>query len=169
MNKFTINLSIFFILCLTQLLKADTNVEITRGPYLQLQTDTSISIVWCSSTESIGEVLWGKDSSCPNKIISNETTLRHEINLSSLKADTLYFYRVLERDTTQNNIWTFRTAPKDGTEKLSFTIQGDSRSNPSQCKKIFDAMIPQTLNGFCISLGGQEQEFVLNRAQCQVL
>ena len=141
------------LLVIPQIVFARPELEIWRGPYLQLQTDTSISIVWCTSTECGSKVLWGRDSNCPNKVKSDVMTLRHEINLNKLNPDTLYYYRVMAGDTSQSELWTFRTAPRDDSQKVSFTIQGDSRSNPSQCKKIFDAMIPQTMNGFCLSLG----------------
>jgi hypothetical protein len=153
MNKLIRILSLLFLVSLTQFLFADSGIEISRGPYLQLQTDTSIAIVWCTSTESVGEVMWGMDTHCSNKLVSNVTTKRHEVSLTKLKPDTLYYYQVIEGDSSSSELLTFRTEPNPGTEKISFTIQGDSRSNPSQCKKIFDAMIPQTMNGFCLSLG----------------
>jgi acid phosphatase type 7 len=128
--------------------------RITIGPYLQLQTATSMNIVWYTDQESTGEIEWGIDTIVRlNKYITAASTFRHEVELSKLQPDTQYYYRVNEPDVPLTVFIPFRTAPNDMATKISFTIQGDSRSNPKVCKQVFDAMLPQTQQGFCISLG----------------
>jgi hypothetical protein len=148
LNKLWIILSGMFILSTLSF-----GISITRGPYLQLQTATSMNIVWWTVQESSGEIEWGSDTTCClNKYITALPKLRHEIGLSNLQPDTQYYYRINETAVPLTAFIPFRTAP-DAAAKLSFTIQGDSRSNPAVCRKVFDAMLLQTKQGFCISLG----------------
>ncbi len=126
---------------------------LTRGPYLQLQTENSIHIVWKTDVACTGEVEWGTTSSYGHLAQSAESVTRHEIAITGLAADMLYHYRVRSVGVPLSDDATFRTAPPRNASVFSFTIQGDSRSAPSNCKKILDAMLPETFNGFCISLG----------------
>jgi hypothetical protein len=127
---------------------------ITIGPYLQLQTPTTMNIIWYTDTTSTGAVEWGINTAAGlNKYITAASTLRHEVGLSKLQPDTLYYYRLIDAEIPLTEYLSFRTAPADTSTKISFTIQGDSRSNPKICKQVFDAMLAQTKQGFCISLG----------------
>jgi hypothetical protein len=98
-----------------------TTTFVTRGPYLQKATPTSISIMWNTSVASIGKVKYGTD---PNNLSSTSSltssAIGHKVSLTGLTANTKYYYSIetdavtpLER--TSDNF--FISPPTVGTEK----------------------------------------------------
>lgn len=69
--------------------------SLTRGPYLQSQTNTSIKIMWRTSDSTIGIVKYGNTpTSLSNTIIDTVRTKNHTIKISGLIANTKYYYSV---------------------------------------------------------------------------
>lgn len=128
-------------------------VTVTRGPFLQLQTPSSMSIVWMTDVACTGEVEWGLTAGYGSVQASAAVETRHEIAITGLAADTLYHYRVRYAGTPLTADATFRTAPAADATSLSFSFVGDSCSSPSNCTATYNAMLSQSNNGFCITLG----------------
>jgi len=128
-------------------------LTITRGPYLQLQEPDSIHVVWWTDVACTGEVEWGLTTAYGAVISSPESVVRHELAIAGLNPDTLYHYRVRSEGTPLSQDATFRTAPLGGWSTVSFAFVGDSCSAPSNCTATYNAMLPETANGFCITLG----------------
>gem|GEM_PF-270265 len=79
-------------------------VAITHGPYLQLPTPTSVTIVWHTSTECVSRVEYGTDESLGmtavssrHGLIDNDRT-SHIIRLTGLDPGREYSYRVVSRE-----------------------------------------------------------------------
>jgi hypothetical protein len=128
-------------------------VTVSRGPFLQLQTPTSIHVVWWTDEACTGDVQWGTTSSYGQVASSTESVTRHEIEISGLTANTLYHYRVLAAGTALTSDTTFRTAPAAGSSAVTFAFVGDSCSAPANAKNTYNAMLSHSPNGFCITLG----------------
>ncbi|HUM64906.1 MAG TPA: fibronectin type III domain-containing protein, partial [Chitinophagaceae bacterium] len=104
---------------------------ISRGPYLQSGSQTSITIRWrtnvaCNGRVEVGTVLGaytiaGPDESCP--------TTEHSVTITGLVPDTKYYYQVSATDGTvlqgdADNY--FRTNPPENTtRKIRVVAFGD--------------------------------------------
>lgn len=142
----------FVVLCVWAALPA-WGVQITRGPYLQLQTPDSVSVVWFTDSACTGEVEWGLTTSYGNLAQSTQPGTYHEIAVTGLSPDTLYHYRARCDSAPLSGDATFRTAPPSGASAVSFSFVGDSCSAPSNCTATYNAMLSQSPNGFCVTLG----------------
>ena len=126
---------------------------IIRGPYLQLQTDTSILVSWNTDTDTPCQLDWGKGKTWLTKHVKTSSGLRHDALVTGLKPDQAYYYQIQINKKPVTELITFRTAPASTSKKLSFTTVSDSRSNPKICKAVYDRLLPETMNGFCITMG----------------
>src|SRR5207247_7038055 len=111
-------------------LLGDSSVTLTRGPYLQLGTPTSIVVRWRTSAPVVGRVQFGPS---PGVVTGStqETSARmeHEVRLTGLAPETIYYYSVgtptavIAGDATFH----FRTSPVAGTERpVRMWVIGDS-------------------------------------------
>ena len=107
-------------------------------PYLQYPTPTAISILWETTEPLPGEVEFGETEALGQKIIeSDKPRTFHEVRLTGLKPGTLYHYRVRSGEAV-SPIYTFRTAPPEGTRRWRLAVYGDSRSNPAVHRAIVE-------------------------------
>jgi acid phosphatase type 7 len=70
------------------------NLQIIRGPYLQVGTESSIIIRWATETPVQGKVWYGTN---PDRLdLTQETTItcNHIVKLSELTPDTKYYYAI---------------------------------------------------------------------------
>ena len=68
---------------------------VTRGPYLQVGTENSIVVRWSTDQPTDSEVNFGPAPGSLTDVVSDPAlTVDHEITLTSLDADTKYFYAV---------------------------------------------------------------------------
>ena len=77
----------------------DSNIAIaqtlTRGPYLQLGTSTSIVIRWRTSVATNSRVRYGASpTSLTNTVDLPAVTTEHIVTLTGLTPDTLYYYSI---------------------------------------------------------------------------
>ena len=84
---------LFLILCLPQIQVAS---QVTRKPYLQIPTPTSVVISWHSGTGVAGKVYYGKTlNALENNILESEyEEIYHEVEVTGLFPDTRYYYSV---------------------------------------------------------------------------
>lgn len=115
------------------------------SPYVQFATKTSIKVLWETNRKSNSMVEFGEAQLNSGKAILNQRKatsdfkLMHELELSGLKPETNYFYRVGSvtqgGDTLYSAVIPFQTAVKDSSA-YAFTIFSDSQSNPAMWGKI---------------------------------
>ncbi|QHV94814.1 purple acid phosphatase family protein [Spirosoma endbachense] len=68
---------------------------VTRGPYLQLGTQTAATIRWRTDVPIIGQVTYGLSTTSLTGVASETaSSTEHEIRLTGLTPDTQYFYSV---------------------------------------------------------------------------
>jgi hypothetical protein len=105
------------ILCTAQ---AATAASITRGPYLQMHTASSIVVRWRTDGPTTSQVRYGPSPDDLSKNVDDATaTTEHIIALGGLSADTQYYYSVgaIDGPLGSGSGYYFRTAPPTGTAK----------------------------------------------------
>ncbi len=109
--------------------------NITRGPYLQQPTETSIILRWRTNQPSISNIKYGtsKNSLNLSQTIDNQAT-EHIIKLQNLLPATKYFYQILAGDkiisSSENNY--FKTAPSQNSTAPIYIWAGGDFADFSQ-------------------------------------
>lgn len=107
-----------------------TTSAITRGPYLQTGTPTSIIIRWNTSLSELGVVTYGTTPGSLNlSQPDGSATTDHTVTLMGLTPDTTYYYSVgTAAETYESGAgYFFITAPTPGTAKNTrIWVLGDS-------------------------------------------
>ena len=120
------------------------DVTVTRGPYLQLGTSSSIVIRWRTSTAVVGRVQYGVSVGANTwEVVESAAVTDHKLELIGLLPDTTYYYSV---DTTTATLagadssFRFTTAPPAGTAKSTrIWVLGDSGTANSYARAVRDA------------------------------
>jgi hypothetical protein len=117
---------------------------LTRGPYLQLGTESSIVVRWRTDTATDSRVRYGALPGSLGFVVDVAvSTTQHEVTLSGLAPDTVYYYAV--GSTTQilagdDADHFFLTAPSPGTAKPTrIWVLGDSGTADSNARAVRDA------------------------------
>jgi hypothetical protein len=109
------------------------SATLTRGPYLQSGTPTSVVIRWRSNVATNTTVKYGLSAGSLTSTASNASAVtEHELKLTGLTANIKYFYSIGSSTQTlqgdANNF--FVTAPTVGTEKkTNIWVTGDCGNN----------------------------------------
>ncbi len=119
-------------------------VDVTRGPYLQKATPSSVVIRWRTSVPTESVINYGTSISSLNQTVNqNSIVTDHEIEISGLNAGTTYFYQ-LANDTMVLyppgvDIY-FKTSPIAGTKpEMTIWILGDCGTASTNQRKVRDA------------------------------
>jgi hypothetical protein len=112
---------------------------LTRGPYLQVGKQDSITIRWRTSSATNSKVTWGTSYVVSPGTYANSLTqdvavpvTEHVVRIGGLTADTKYWYTIGSTTTVwqQTNTNYFLTLPLDNTtRKLRFLAIGDCGNN----------------------------------------
>ena len=149
--------------------------NVTRGPYLQLATHTSVVVLWRTDSPTSSRVRYGSAAAkLDRSVTSSALVTRHALTISGLAPGATYFYAVGDgaRDLAGGTEeYTFRTSPAAGAAGVRFWVAGDSRASGSQgmayANKVTDAMLSYTagarpdlfLNTGDMVDSGQDAEF----------
>ena len=125
--------TVVLVCFLVGLLAAPTGVAqvVTRGPYLQSGTATNILVRWRTDAATDSVVLYGtRVDDLSSLSSSSPSTTEHEVALTGLQADTVYFYSVGSSSRVLaggDASYFFETAPLSGTPKRTrIWVLGDS-------------------------------------------
>ncbi len=121
---------------------ADAAVSVTKGPYLQNVTPTSMVIMWQTTEPGDSRVDFGLTSGYTQYVYDAALKQIHEINVTGLNPNTLYHYRVTSNTGAQSvssGDNPFRTAVTAGTP-FRFAVYGDSRSQPTIHSAVVEAI-----------------------------
>jgi hypothetical protein len=148
---------------------------ITRGPYLQKGTSTSVLLRWQTDNATDSKVTYGTDSTNLSQSATVATsTTDHSVQLSGLLPYTKYYYSV---GTTTGIIQSggqnyFLTTPLAGTgDKYRFWVNGDCGNNSTNQKNVRDKYAQYVGNGTTNGIllagdnaynGGYDSEFQTN-------
>ncbi|HJR58568.1 MAG TPA: carbohydrate-binding protein [Vicinamibacterales bacterium] len=124
-------------------LLGSSSVSVTRGPYLQLGTATSLVVRWRTSVPSVGRVQYGPSPGVVAGSAQEQSErTEHEVHLTGLTPDTLYYYSIgtaaatLAGDASFN----FRTSPVPGTGRpIRLWVVGDSGTADANARAVRDA------------------------------
>ena len=103
--------------------------SLTRGPYLQMGGETSVTVRWRTDFPTNSRVQYGTVfGTYPNTVDDATLTTEHEVKLTSLTPDTKYFYSFGTatqsfQSTALNYVRTL--PPANTTRKLRFLAFGD--------------------------------------------
>lgn len=115
---------------LTQADVTSDTVTVTRGPYLQVGTPTSVVIRWRTSAPTSSVVFYGREPAFLYQLAGDLTeTTDHSVTLTGLLPDSLYYYSVgtLFQALAEGDSFHFRTTPVSGTpRKTRIWAIGDS-------------------------------------------
>src|SRR2546425_8411512 len=76
-----------------------TEVTLLRGPYLQVDTTSSIVIRWRTNVPVISKVQYGNSPTNLNKQIRhNQPVKDHIVKIEGLKPDTKYYYAISDSE-----------------------------------------------------------------------
>jgi hypothetical protein len=160
--------ALFIVFALYQQASAqEVSAKLTRGPYLQLATPSSIHIVWRTVGDTTPIIRYGLDlqhqdqavegaavfrrkvavegeASSDNSLHSApEGTVQYEVAVTKLEADTKYFYSVWDgsKQLAGGEEFFFRTHPAPGTVRpIRVWVVGDSGTADARQAAVYSAM-----------------------------
>jgi hypothetical protein len=120
-----------------------SGVQLTRGPYLQLGTPTSMVVRWRTGSPVVGRVQFGPSPGVVSGS-AEETSARteHVVRLTGLIPDTVYYYSIGTPTTTiaGDPTFHFTTSPSFGAERPSRVwVVGDSGTADANARAVRDA------------------------------
>jgi hypothetical protein len=122
---------------------------VTRGPYLQLGTPTSIVVRWRTDVATDSRVRYGGAPGSLMSVADNTTvTTEHQVALTGLTADTLYYYSVGSTSTVlagDDASHFFVTYPAVGTAvPTRIWVLGDSGTSDANAQTVRNAYFTAT-------------------------
>ncbi len=121
---------------------ADTDVEIVRGPYLQIATPNSMTVCWRTSVPDISKVYYGTTQSYTDSVFDQALVTDHFTKISGLLPNTKYYYAVCSgseilRDGAEQY---FITPPLTGTSmRTRIWTMGDMGIGSHEQNQVRDA------------------------------
>jgi hypothetical protein len=117
---------------------------VTRGPYFQIPTASSIIVRWRTDVATTSQVAYGPAPGSLTQTVDDGTlTTEHVVTLSGLTDDTQYFYSVGEIGTPlvgDTSSHYFRTAPATGSARpMRFWSIGDAGFTGANLNAVRDA------------------------------
>lgn len=129
-------------------------VTLTEGPFVDLVTHNSAIISWETDIPTKGTVLADN-----RQFLSLNPVIRHEVNLTKLKPNTLYSYQVNYGINTPT--YTFKTAPDQGMRTpFKFGFMSDSRAGVGGGERAQNGVNAKDLGRFAIELYNKKADFV---------
>src|SRR3989441_6075348 len=134
-------LTLVVALTLCQSVLAAT-VSVKRGPYLQTGTPTSVTVRWRTDVSTDSCVRYGTSlSSLTGQTCVTTSTTEHTVKLSSLSANTQYYYSIgtSAGSIAGDSTYFFLTAPTTGTAKATrIWVLGDAGTASSEQRAVRD-------------------------------
>jgi len=97
---------------------SSSRLQLTRGPYLQSGTNSSIIIRWRTNQPTESRVIYGIDAEDLNENkISDTKTTEHEVFIDGLTANTKYYYNIGDSESlfiNTDHSYYFKTSPMQG-------------------------------------------------------
>lgn len=144
-----------------------TNVHLT---WKTADTARTITVVWQTLYENAGTTVWydtvshGENLSAYENASGSVTlapdgvTYVHEVELTGLSPDTLYYFRCGGENGGQSQEWSFRTAPTTSRD-ITFVAGGDSR--PPYPGEQTETVFPDARDSVSREMAKCDPEFVL--------
>jgi len=143
----------------------DTTGNLRAGPWLQMPESDGMTIMWETTTESVGKVYWGATMSFTDSVDSPASFI-HEVTIDGLLPDTRYYYGVgLGDSVVAGADYYFDTKPPDDAP-VRYVIWGDNRTDYVSHEHVVDAMITRDADlainvGDVVTNGGVYSQWVI--------
>lgn len=128
------------------------SATVTRGPYLQKATNSSIILRWRTNVACDSRVNYGPAAGFyVETIIDPNFTTDHEIEITGLNPNTTYYYEIGTNNSIvhSNSNCYFETSPLAGTiEPYSFLVLGDCGTGYQEQLNVRSAVVNQYGNHF---------------------
>ncbi len=119
-------------------------------------SDSAATISWVTAKETADFITWGESKNNISKIEkeseNDQKFFNHSINLSGLKASSIYYFKINVDGTSydnQNIPWQFTTGMNLGTSTSSMTISGSALTGSGIPAK--RGLVYMTVNGYLVS------------------
>jgi len=112
---------------------------ITKGPYLQDVTQTSMVVCWESDAAEAGEVRYGTTTALGSTVSEGTPVLVHQVEVTGLDPSTIYSYQVSSGGALSTAA-TFHTAPR-AEEPFRFVVIGDTRTDTDAHQRVIDRVV----------------------------
>lgn len=126
--------------------------KLTRGPYLQWASGSTIVVVWDQDSPSTPEVRYGLQPPLSQVATSSASGTHHEVTLSGLQAGATYTYAVYQANKKLSAELSFRSAPPPSAP-FRFLAFGDTRSDHVAHQKQIYAMALEPSVDFFVNTG----------------
>ena len=136
-----------FLLILTLLAVNTLAQNVTRGPYLQFPTSSSMKVMWRTSTATPSTVYYGVSVATvmDNQIDIATSVTNHTVNITGLNADSEYFYAIGDGTNVLaggDDNHRFKTSPVIGTVQPFYTwVIGDFGKGNGKQMDVKDAFL----------------------------
>jgi len=124
--------------------------DITRGPYLQNATASSVVVVWETSEAWVGTVHYSTDHTFSASATEPSAGTHHEIKITGLSSNTTYYYYV-SSGGFNSTVSSFTTAP-GMYQHFRFAVYGDTRTGHAHHMGVLSTMANHT-PAFIINTG----------------
>ena len=146
-----INLRLVVVFCFVNVCLCLHSQIITRGPYLQMQTDSGIVVLWRTDIPSASQVGIGFAPGFTNAVFSDTNqVIDHRIQVFGLYPSRKYFYRAGDTQrwlSIADSAHYFRTAPPKGNKgPVNVWVIGDFGRGDTAETFVRDSYIRQTKN-----------------------
>lgn len=141
------------------------------APYLQFTTTSGTTVMWETSKDAKGTLLWGETAECQHTVEGPDRKKIHEIRIEGLKSGTQYFYRTkseaIGTEGPQTLISEVRTFQTDGgpDTPYAFAVISDTQGNPKVSGALAQMAWSHRPNfllhpGDLVSTGANKEEWV---------
>jgi PKD repeat protein len=119
---------------------------VSRGPYLQMNSDTAITLKWRTSIATDSVVRFGTSLSTLDQTVTQAASvIDHEVRLPGLQAKTQYYYSVGSSSGALmggTEGYRFKTSPSLGSATPTrIWLIGDSGTGDSSAKAVYNAYL----------------------------
>ncbi|MFO7602653.1 MAG: metallophosphoesterase family protein [Gammaproteobacteria bacterium] len=99
----------------------------SRGPYLQMLSDSGVTLRWQSQTAYVSAVRYGREPHQLDRVVRGRaSTTQHELRLGGLSPQTRYYYELAGQDADNGLRGSFVTSARAGSETpIRFWVTGD--------------------------------------------
>jgi len=149
MNRLNFSVTFLSLFASILLIAFARSSEIIKGPYLQNVSNRQITIMWETKNATESHVDYGVTPDCDLFVIDYNGAKIHEVTLTSLKPETIYYYRVSSNNDVKSSF--FLTEVYYETP-FRFAAYGDSKGGGSVHRKIAGEILKQNPD-FIISTG----------------
>ena len=123
--------------------------KLTRGPYLQIGTPTSVVVKWRTDAATYTKVLYGKALNAKTQMVKNDAVVtEHEITITGLQPNTVYYYGIDNNgEMKEGSDYYFKTAPLPGSkQKIKIWAMGDMGDGSPNQRSVRDAYLNSIKN-----------------------